>query len=63
MAFYTFEDEGGLFETVFFPKAYAKALPTLEGNTAILMVGTAHSEYGAVSLHGEEAFGLNRPDQ
>ena len=63
MAFYTFEDEGGLFETVFFPKAYAKALPTLEGNTAILMVGTAHSEYGAVSLHVEEAFGLNRPDQ
>ena len=47
MAFYTFEDEAGLFETVFFPQAYAKALPTLEGNRAVLMVGTARREYGA----------------
>ncbi len=62
MAFYTFEDEDGLFETVFFPKAYASALPTLEGNRAVLMVGRARSEYGAVSLHVEEAFGLNRAD-
>jgi error-prone DNA polymerase len=61
MAFYTFEDESGLFETVFFPQAYASALPILEGNRAILMVGTAHSDYGAVSLHVEKAFGLNRP--
>jgi error-prone DNA polymerase len=60
MAFYTFEDEAGLFETVFFPRAYASALPILEGNKAILMVGTAHGEYGAVSLHVEKAFGLNR---
>ena len=60
MAFYTFEDEEGLFETVFFPQAYASALPTLEGNRAVLMVGTARSEFGAVSFHVEEAFGLNR---
>jgi hypothetical protein len=26
------------------------------------MVGTAHGEYGAVSLHVDEVFGLNRPD-
>ena len=62
MAFYTFEDEDGLFETVFFPQAYAKALPTLEGNRALLMVGTARREYGAFSLHVEEAYGLNRPE-
>jgi error-prone DNA polymerase len=62
MAFYTFEDEAGLFEAVFFPQAYAKALPTLEGNSAVLLVGTARSEYGAASLHVEEAFGLNKPD-
>jgi len=61
MAFYTFEDAAGLFETVFFPQAYAKALPTLEGNRAVLMVGTARREFGALSLHVEEAFGLNRP--
>jgi DNA polymerase III alpha subunit len=61
MAFFTFEDEAGLFETVFFPKAYEKALPTLEGNRAVLVVGTARVEYGAVSLHVEEVFGLNRP--
>jgi error-prone DNA polymerase len=60
MAFYTFEDESGLFETVFFPQAYAGSLPTLEGNRAVLVVGTARSEYGAVSLHVEEAFGLSR---
>ncbi len=60
MAFYTFEDEWGLFETVFFPQAYARALPTLEGNRAVLVVGTARSEYGAVALHADEAFGLNR---
>jgi DNA polymerase III alpha subunit len=63
MAFYTFEDETGLFETVLFPQAYARALPTLEWNTAILMVGIVRSEFGALSLHVEEAFGLNRPDQ
>jgi DNA polymerase III alpha subunit len=62
MAFYTFEDEEGLFEAVFFPQAYSRALPTLEGNRAVLMVGTAHGEYGAVSLHVDEVFGLNRPD-
>ena len=62
MAFYTFEDERGLFETVFFPQAYERALPTLEGNRAVLLVGMARSEYGAVTLHVDEAFGLNRGD-
>jgi len=57
-----FEDEEGLFEAVFFPSSYSRALPTLEGNRAVLMVGTAHGEYGAVSLHVDEVFGLNRPD-
>jgi hypothetical protein len=60
MAFYTFEDEEGLFETALFPQAYARALPTLESNTAILVAGTARSEYGAITVHVEEAFGLNR---
>ncbi len=63
MAFYTFEDETGLFETVLFPQAYARTLPTLEWNTAILVVGIVRSEFGALSLHVEEAYGLNRPDQ
>jgi DNA polymerase III alpha subunit len=60
MAFYTFEDEEGLFETALFPQAYARALPTLEANTAILVAGTARSEYGAITVHVEEAFGLNK---
>jgi RecJ-like exonuclease len=63
MAVYTFEDEEGLFETVHFPQAYARALPTLEANTAILATGTVRSEYGALSLHADEVFGLNRPEQ
>ncbi len=61
MAFYSLEDEEGLFEAVLFPQAYARALPTLEGNSAILAVGTVRAEFGVPSLHVEEAFGLNRP--
>jgi len=63
MAFYTFEDEEGLFETALFPQAYARAMPTLEANTAVLVAGTARSEYGAITVHVELAYGLNRQRQ
>ena len=63
MAFMTLEDGDGLVEVVLFPQAYERALPILEENSAILVVGTARSDYGAVSVHAEEAYGLNRPEQ
>ncbi len=63
MAFYSFEDEEGLFEAVLFPQAYARGLPTLEGNSALLVVGTIECDYGVPSIHAEEVFGLNRPDR
>ncbi|MCX7024262.1 MAG: PHP domain-containing protein [Spirochaetes bacterium] len=61
MCFASFEDPWGLFETVIFPQAYGRLMPMLETYTALLVVGMVRSDQGALVLHLETAFGLNRP--
>jgi error-prone DNA polymerase len=50
MKFLTFEDETGLVETVFFPKAYARFCHMLDYDRLYLIFGTPDVNWGAVTL-------------
>ncbi len=50
MKFLTFEDETGIVETVFFPKAYARFCHILAYGPPFLLTGKVESEWGAVTL-------------
>ncbi len=50
MEFLTFEDETGLVETVFFPKAYARLCHLLDFGKPYLLTGTVEENWGAVTL-------------
>jgi DNA polymerase III alpha subunit len=61
MAFVSFEDEYGIFETVLFPKAYARFMPILEMNAAFLIVGLVQDDSGSLSIEVRDLIGLSRP--
>lgn len=61
MAFFSFGDETGLFETVFFPKAYERFQPMLETGIAFLVEGVVIDEDGAVSIQAENLSRLDGP--
>ncbi|HOX18077.1 MAG TPA: hypothetical protein PKW82_06440, partial [Spirochaetales bacterium] len=61
MCFATFEDAHGLFDAVLFPQAWTRLVPMLEEHDAVLVVGEPRSELGAVAVHVEEAYALDRP--
>ncbi len=50
MKFLTFEDETGMVETVFFPKAYALFCHILDRGRPYLLSGRVDSDWGAVTL-------------
>jgi error-prone DNA polymerase len=60
MCFRSFTDEAGVFETVFFPQAYARLLPILEGNSAFLLLGVPKDDMGALAVHVDDVVALNR---
>lgn len=54
MKFLTFEDETGLVETVFFPKAYVRFCHMLDKGKPYVLYGRVDSEWGAVTLTVEQ---------
>jgi error-prone DNA polymerase len=60
MSFISFEDEGGLFETVFFPDAYEGLIEALDSSMVFLIHGTVRQELGAYSIHCINLFPLSR---
>ena len=50
MEFLTFEDDTGLFETTFFPQAYARFCHQMERGRPYLLDGTVSENWGAVTL-------------
>jgi error-prone DNA polymerase len=53
MRFVSFEDEYGVFETVFFPKAFRRFYPLIDGGGVFLVSGRVLDDLGALSLHVE----------
>jgi error-prone DNA polymerase len=53
MIFVSFEDEYGVFETVFFPKAFRRFYPLIDGGGVFLASGRVQDDLGALSLHVE----------
>lgn len=54
MKFLTFEDETGIVETVFFPKAYARFCHMLDPGRPYVLTGRVQSQWGAVTLTVEK---------
>jgi len=50
MEFLTFEDDTGLIETVFFPKAYRRFCAVLDRSRPFVLHGKVDVDFGAVSL-------------
>ena len=50
MEFLTFEDETGLMETTFFPRAYARYCDSLGLGGPFVLTGTVEEEFGAVTI-------------
>ncbi|WP_028323138.1 DNA polymerase III subunit alpha [Desulfatirhabdium butyrativorans] len=51
MAFFTFEDETGLIETVLFPDVYERTIHRLAADGPVILSGTPENQWGAVVLH------------
>lgn len=56
MEFFTFEDKTGIFETVFFPKAFRRFCQDLDMSHAYLLQGRVESEFDVVSLNVDYAY-------
>ncbi len=50
MEFLTFEDEGGIVETTFFPGAYNRFCHILDRNRPYVLYGKVEENWGAVTL-------------
>ena len=62
MEFLTFEDETGLVETVFFPKAYHRFCSIMDKTRPFIMTGKVEEEFGAHTLTVSEAQPINREE-
>jgi DNA polymerase III alpha subunit len=60
MVFVSFEDEHGVFETVFFPRAFRRFYPLIDGGGVFLASGRVKDDLGALSLHVEGVRSLAR---
>jgi DNA polymerase III alpha subunit len=60
MCFVSFEDPEGVFETVFFPKAYEELELLLDAGRAFIVSGLVKEELGAYAVHVEGLRPLNR---
>lgn len=54
MEFISFEDTTSIFETTFFPKAYAKFIHMISNDRPYLLKGLVQSDYGAITLTVEQ---------
>jgi len=63
MEFLTFEDETGIVETVFFPRAYRRFCHMIDYGRPYLLTGTVDQNWGAVTLIVEKAACLNRIEE
>jgi error-prone DNA polymerase len=61
MEFFSFEDETAIFETVFFPREYARFCQHLDMTRAYLLYGKVESEYGAVTITIKNLRRLSNP--
>jgi error-prone DNA polymerase len=59
MEFLTFEDDTGLIETVFFPKAYRRFCAILDRSRPFVLHGKVEVDFGTVSLSVTQAEPLN----
>ncbi len=50
MEFLTFEDDTGLIETTFFPKAYRRFCSIIDGNRPFILCGKVEEDFGAVTM-------------
>jgi DNA polymerase-3 subunit alpha/error-prone DNA polymerase len=50
MEFLTFEDETGLVETTFFPKAYHRFCSILDRSSPFILYGKVEEDFGAVTM-------------
>jgi len=58
MEFLTFEDETGLVETTFFPKAYRRFCAILDRNRPFILYGKVEEDFGAVTMTVERVASL-----
>jgi error-prone DNA polymerase len=56
MEFFTFEDQTGIFETVFFPKPFRRFCQDLDMSHAYLLHGLVESEFDVASLNVDYAY-------
>ena len=54
MAFYTFSDETGNFEAVFYPRDYARLARRLRGRGPFIITGDAEAELGIALIAAKE---------
>ena len=50
MKFISFEDTTGLYETVFFPKAYNRFCPMLDGMRPYILKGKVEEDFGSITV-------------
>jgi len=50
MEFLTFEDDTGLIETIFFPKAYHRFCAILDRNRPYILHGKVEEDFGAITM-------------
>jgi DNA polymerase-3 subunit alpha/error-prone DNA polymerase len=50
MEFLTFEDETGIVETTFFPRAYRRFCHMIDRNRPYLLTGKVEQDWGAITL-------------
>ncbi|MBW2248037.1 MAG: hypothetical protein JRF62_12810, partial [Deltaproteobacteria bacterium] len=60
MEFLTFEDETGLVETTFFPKAYGRFCAILDKSRPFMLSGKVEEDFGAVTLTVERVDCIQR---
>jgi len=60
MSFVSFEDEHSLYETVFFPEAFARFGVLIDDGGAFLVTGRVEEDLGAFSLNADGVLGLQR---
>ncbi|MBU0986823.1 MAG: DNA polymerase III subunit alpha, partial [Proteobacteria bacterium] len=61
MEFLTFEDETGLVEATFFPKAYQRFCAVLDCTRPFMLHGKVEEEFGAVTLTVERVTPVSKP--
>jgi len=60
MEFLTFEDETGLVETTFFPKAYRQFCAIMEPNRPFMLYGKVEEDFSAVTLTVKRVNGISK---